>query len=171
MQVGRSSIHFQAATPPYGLSANSSRGAAATGDFGAALASASTAQTLPSEVGDAERYAPRPGSTLSYLTPADRQMLAAATGFQVSSDGVVQNPGPHPVHPMLLEIAINRMNGRLEGDVTSSFLTDLFAKYKGDAVLGSFFTDDVLGKALDHLSGERRRREGGEPASNFSMRL
>ncbi|RBY84145.1 hypothetical protein [Blastococcus sp. TF02A-30] len=171
MQVGRPSIHFQAATPPYAHSANSSRGAAATGDFGAALASASAAQELPSEVSDADRYAPRPGSLLSYLTPADRQMLAAATGFQVSSDGVVQNPGPHPVHPLLSEVAINRMTGHLEGGATASYLTDLFAKYKGDAELGSFFTDDVLGKALDHLSGERRRRESGDPASNFSLRL
>ncbi|RBY78599.1 hypothetical protein DQ239_08640 [Blastococcus sp. TF02-09] len=120
---------------------------------------------------DAQRYAPQPGNSLTFLTPADRQMLAAATGSTISSDGVVQSSVRQPVHPLILEIAMDRESGRLQGDVTPSYLTDLFGKYKHDAALGSSFTDDVLGKALDHLSSERRRREGGEPASNFSLRL
>jgi hypothetical protein len=170
MQIG----HVGAYVQPLALRGHTPGAATPTGAVGATdsfrATLAGVAAGTTTAIDDAQRYAPRPGNTLTYLTPADRQMLAAATGFEVSSDGVVQNPGRKPVHPLILQVATDRQNGRLQGDVTEAYLTEVFKTYRDDDVMGSSFTDDVLSRALDHLANQRQRRADGVILSSFNMR-
>jgi hypothetical protein len=117
---------------------------------------------------DAARYAPNERSTLSHLTPADRELISASTGFVISSDGVVQNPNGRVVDNFIAELAVERATGRLEGAVTSGYLKDLFAKYRngGESALNPAYLDAALAfmEARD-----QRRAEDPTPRSSFTI--
>jgi len=56
--------------------------------------------------------APQGDNLLSYLTPADRQLLQAATGYEISSDGQVMNPGEETVDSLIVEISHEQLHAR-----------------------------------------------------------
>ena len=66
-------------------------------------------------VEETQRHAPTPGNPLTYLTPADRRLLAEATGFDVSSEGWSRNPGRKTVNPVIFVMATDREAGCLQG--------------------------------------------------------
>lgn len=98
-------------------------------------------------------------------------MITAATGFIISSDGVVQNPVPgKSVDNFISELATERQLGRLQGEVTPDYLTGLFSKYSQDpdAALNPAYLDAALSfiDARDH-----RRAEDTAPRSSFNLGL
>ena len=106
-------------------------------------------------------------SLLASLTPSDRQLVEVSTGFRISADGVVQNPRPdRAVDPFIVNVAADRRRGTLQGEVTGSYLVDLFAAY--DAA-GTPFNPDYLTKALEHLRRPAGERRG--PSAAFDQRL
>jgi hypothetical protein len=147
-------------------SASSAPSASAVG-FAAALEKVA----LPAS--DATRFAPNDRSTLSYLTPADRELIQAATGFVISSDGVVQNPVPgKSVDNFVSQLAMDRYNGKLTGEVTAGYLKEQFAKYSGPAAGNSAFDQAYLDAALSFLEArDRRRAEDSTPRSSFNVGL
>lgn len=118
---------------------------------------------------DAARFAPNERSTLSYLTPADREMVQAATGLVVSSDGIVQNPRwGEGMDNFVSALASERYNGRIEGEVTSGYLKDLFAKYNVGGT--TTFDPAYLDAALSFMDArDQRRSEDPTPRSSFSL--
>ncbi|MGY1843011.1 hypothetical protein [Modestobacter sp. SYSU DS0875] len=118
---------------------------------------------------DAQRYAPNGDNLLSYLTPGDRQLLQAATGYEISSDGTVLNPGKEPVDSMIVIMAIHRQNGQLQGEVTSGYLTGLFRQYAGSSDMAASFSPDRLNKALDLLADRDAQRAQGVTRSSFNV--
>ena len=134
--------------------------------FEAALAAATPQPT----VSDAQRYAPQGDSLLSYLTPADRQLLQAVTGSEISSDGTVMNPKyGESVDSLIVEIANARYSGELKGEVTSDYLKGMFAKYAGSENMAASFTPERLEKALDLLADRDARRAQGVRPSSFNV--
>jgi hypothetical protein len=76
-------------------------------------------------------------SLLTNLTANDRQFITAATGSVISADGTITNPttdgsGANPtdtsVNPFILQIAGDRLNGTLTGDITTSYFQHLAAQ-------------------------------------------
>lgn len=180
-----SSIPFRAVAA---TAAHSSRAAAQTGaatsgaGFAAALDKVGVPAPTPTafagaleKVGlpasDATRYAPNDRSSLSHLTPADRELIQASTGFVVSSDGVVQNPARKTVDPFLATLSFERQSGRLEGPVTATYLKDLFAQYSDPVKTPNRAFDPAhLDAALSFMDArDRQRAENPTPRSSFNV--
>ena len=140
---------------------------ATSSGFEAALAAVAPQPT----VSDAQRYAPQGDSLLSYLTPADRQLLQAVTGFEISSDGQVMNPGEDTVDDLIVAVANARYHGELKGDVTGAYLTGLFEQYAGSENMAASFSPERLEKALDLLADRGAQRTQGVRLSSFDVGL
>lgn len=167
MQIGPANSYFpslsavrQSGPSPIATSSVTSSG------FEAALA----AVAPQPKVSDAQRYAPQEGNLLSYLTPADRQLLQAATGFEISSDGQVMNPiYGESVDSLIVEVANARYYGELTGEVTGDYLKGMFAKYAGSESMAASFSPERLEKALELLADRDARRAEGVRPSSFNV--
>ena len=167
MQVGPANSYFHSvsAARSSGASPSVSASSASSG-FAAALASVAAKPV----VNDAQRYAPSGDSLLSHLTPADRELLQAATGFEISSDGTVMNPKyGESVDPMIMVVAMQREDGSLKGELTGEYLTGLFKQYAGESNMAASFNPDRLEKALDVLADRDARRAQGVRPSSFDV--
>lgn len=84
------------------------------------------------------------------LTDDDREMLRKTTGYDFRPDGSVSNPdGKEPPFDLALQIGSDRLRGSLQGDVTSSYLKDLWARSeKAKQPLPA----DLLDKMLDYVA-------------------
>jgi hypothetical protein len=148
-------------------------GAAGSGSAATAAAFAAELEAVHVPASDSTRYAPDGVQLLSWLTPDDRQMIAAATGLVISSDGEIQNPRPDQgaVDPFVAVLASERMNGRLEGDATKPYLQTLFDQY-GPGTGNSAFDQSYLEKLFDYIDERSQRRaEAITPPSSFSVRI
>jgi hypothetical protein len=168
VQIGPATSYFPSLTAMRQSTPSPTASSPATGSgFEAALA-AVTPQ--PTTMSDAQRYAPQDGNLLSYLTPADRQLLQAVTGFEVSSDGQVVNPDySKSVDDLIVEVANARYYGELTGEVTGDYLKGMFAKYAGSENMAASFSPERLQKALDLLADRDARRAQGVRPSSFNV--
>ena len=166
MQIGSATSYFPSLSAMRQSAPSPIAPSPATGSgFEAALA----AVTPQPKVNDAQRYAPQVGNLLSYLTPADRELLQAVTGFEVSSDGQVMNPGKDTVDDLIVEVANARYYGELTGEVTGDYLKGMFAKYAGSENMAASFSPERLEKALDLLADRDARRAQGVRPSSFNV--
>jgi hypothetical protein len=171
MQIGSLGSYVSAFTTARSAGVASPAG---DGDFASALATVASAGTssVGGAVPDEDRYAPRPGQDLSYLTPDDRRMIKAATGYVISSDGVVQNPTPgQVVDPFIAVLASDRVQGNVSGSsVTPDYLRQVFAKYGNNLQNANMaFNPAYLDRALDYLAQTEKDRSDGTSRSSFSV--
>lgn len=84
------------------------------------------------------------------LTDDDREMLRKTTGYDFRPDGSVSNPdGKEPPFDLALQIGSDRLRGALQGDVTPSYLKDLWARSdKAKQPLPA----DLLDKLLNYVA-------------------
>jgi hypothetical protein len=175
MNVGSAGSYFQALNPLSGAApgVNPAKGKAAN-DFAAALTDVAGPAGSPS-ISDEDRYAPQPDQDLSYLTPDDRRMIKASTGYVVSSDGKITNPTPgKAVDSFISILASERRQGNVTGaTVTPSYLQGLFAKYGNDSQnANAAFNPDYLGKALKYLAdSEKQKAADGLPRQSLNVAL
>jgi hypothetical protein len=97
---------------------------------------------------------------LTNLTANDRQFITAATGSVIAADGTVTNPAAggaaaNPsntsVNPFILQIAGDRLNGSLKGDITPGFFQHLASQ---DSELGQAIDPNILSAGLQFLQGQ-----------------
>jgi hypothetical protein len=97
---------------------------------------------------------------LTNLTANDRQFITAATGTVIAADGTATNPAANgaaanptntSVSPFILQIAGQRSNGTLTGDITSSFFQHLAAQ---DSELGQAIDPNVVSAGLQFLQSQ-----------------
>jgi hypothetical protein len=109
---------------------------------------------------------------LTNLTANDRQFITAATGSVISDDGTVTNPttdgsAANPsnpsVSPFVLQIAGDRLNGALTGDITPSYFQHL-ASQASD--LGQAIDPNILSAGLQYLEGQNTAKpQSGSPSA------
>ncbi|HLJ01055.1 MAG TPA: hypothetical protein VKT76_15180, partial [Bradyrhizobium sp.] len=97
---------------------------------------------------------------LTNLTENDGQFITAATGLVVANDGAVTNPtasgsaaasSPAPVNPFILQIAGDRLNGTLSGNITPTFFQHLASQ---ESELGQAIDPKVLSAGLQFLQNQ-----------------
>jgi hypothetical protein len=97
---------------------------------------------------------------LTSLTANDRQFIAAATGSVISDDGTVTNPttdgsAANPsntsVNPFILQIAAQRSNGTLTGDITPTYFQNLASQA---SELGQPIDPNILSAGLQYLENQ-----------------
>ena len=102
------------------------------------------------------------GNLLSFLTDADRDLIAAATGTVVGADGTVVNNDGRGVDPFILELAGARAPGGELSDhqkVTVEYLQRLFGRYKA---AGTPLNPSHLYAALKHVTARNASQPDGE---------
>jgi hypothetical protein len=97
---------------------------------------------------------------LTNLTANDRQFITAATGSVISADGTLTNPAANgaaatpsktSINPFILQIAGERSNGTLKGDITPDFFQHLASQ---DSELGQAIDPNVLSAGLQFLQDQ-----------------
>lgn len=84
------------------------------------------------------------------LTDDDREMLRRTTGYDIRPDGSCANPdGKEPPFTLAAQIGYDRIRGALQGDVTPSYLKDLWAR--GDKAKQPL-PADLLDKLLNYVA-------------------
>ncbi len=109
---------------------------------------------LPS--GDWATYWPDSSAELSWLTPVDREMIHATTGWLVASDGQVKAPRGRPVDPFIRAVAADRVGGEFRLELTAQYVADLIEHH--DAAGGEQIDRRYLDKALDFFAAQAHRR-------------
>ena len=73
----------------------------------------------------------QPRDLLSHLTPSDREVIAAASGVQLSSSDVVTEARSSGVPPwgLIMALAMDRKSGALQGEITPQYLSAVFARH------------------------------------------
>lgn len=100
-------------------------------------------------------------SLMSSLTPADQQFISAAMGSGASpaaTDASENDAGATAQPPFVLQVAADRMSGRLAGDITAAYFDQLasIAEAAGQAI-----DPQVLHNAHQYLSSQDPSSHGG----------
>ena len=93
---------------------------------------------------------PESASSLTVLTADDRALIKAATGYEVSSSGVVTNAAIDEVEPFISTLASDRAAGRLRGEITLPYLNGLVARSNANP--------DYLSGAVEYLKPRGREK-------------
>jgi hypothetical protein len=94
---------------------------------------------------------------LTNLTANDRKFITAATGSVIAADGTVTNPTTDGSSantsgsPFILQIAAQRSNGTLTGDITPTYFQHLASQ---DSELGQAIDPNVLSAGLQYLENQ-----------------
>lgn len=94
---------------------------------------------------------------LTNLTANDRKFITAATGSVIAADGTVTNPTTDGSaantsgSPFILQIAAQRSNGTLTGDITPTYFQHLASQ---DSELGQAIDPNVLSAGLQFLQDQ-----------------
>ena len=100
-----------------------------------------------------------PRDLLSHLTRGDREVIAAATGVQLTSSDMVTEARSGGVPPwgLIMAIAQDRKSGALKGEITPQYLSAVFARHANEKMP---FHPQYLDAALMYL----RAHSPGAPA-------
>jgi hypothetical protein len=113
-----------------------------------------------------------PINLFTNLTANDRQFIAAASGTVIAADGTVTNPttdgsAANPSNPsaspFVLQIAGDRLNGALTGDITPSYFQHLASQA---SELGQAIDPNVLSAGLQYLGSQNTaKQQSGNPSA------
>ncbi len=109
---------------------------------------------------------------LTNLTANDRKFITAATGSVVAADGTITNPTANgaaaapsnlSASPFILQIAGDRLNGALTGDITSPYFQHLASQ---DSELGQAIDPNILSAGLQYLGSQNTaKQQSGSPSA------